>query len=82
MTCPSCKNIMCDAGEQFKCPVCKGELFITPKEDLSEKWFRSKQKYSKAMRDTRVTNAEYKRQKESLRSWGTAREDWDVMLGL
>ncbi len=83
MTCPSCKNIMCDAGEQFKCPVCRGELFVIQKaKNISDEWFRSQQKYPKAMRDERVTSREHKKQKENLRSWGTDRENWDVMLGL
>jgi tRNA(Ile2) C34 agmatinyltransferase TiaS len=82
MTCPSCKNLMCAAGENFKCPICRGELFIPEKgEDLAEAWFRSQQKYPKAMRDMRKTSIELKRAQGQLRSWGAGREALDASLG-
>ncbi len=62
MTCPACKNLMCEADERFLCPICKGEFFTSEQtESIDELWFRSMQQYPAAMRDERQTFRDHKK---------------------
>ena len=80
MTCPACKNLMCEVDERFLCPVCKGEFFTQEQaEEIDELWHRSITLYYKALRDEKKTYGDAAKH-GFLRRWGQEREDWDAML--
>ena len=82
MTCPFCKELMCDCQEFFSCPSCRGEFFTSQQaqqEDINIDWFFSKLLYPAAMRNEKEANRhEYKH--GFLRSAGRQREDFEAGL--
>ena len=81
MTCPSCRNLMCDEKERYLCPTCRGELFpASSTAGLDESWFRSMQLYTAAMRDEKESYR-VARKYGYIRKRGVDREEWDTNLG-
>jgi len=82
MTCPACKNLMCNVDEKYECPACKGEFFTSQQaqqEDINIDWFFSKLLYPAAMRNEKETSR-HETKHGFLRSAGRQREEWDANL--
>jgi len=66
MTCPACKTKMCCEDKRYQCPECRGEFFTADQvyqedDEMTPEWFRSIQKYTKALRNEEKLRGNEKR---------------------